>query len=101
MSIASLRNRSTPYSGSARGLRRAWQSVRSCEAVSTHSAVRIPAAHTPLPGLRREVAALSEQSAPRPEHASRAIWAGRAARSRTAASTDRGRGAPVKTGKGK
>ncbi len=34
---------------------------------------------------------MSEQGAPRPEHAPRAIWAGRAARSRTAASTDRGR----------
>ena len=38
-----------------------------------------------------EEAISGEQNAPRPEHAKRAIWAGRAARSRTAASTDRGR----------
>jgi len=58
--------------------------------VSTRPAVRILAAHSPAPGLLREVGTSSEQSAPRPEHASRAIWAGRAARSRAAASTDRG-----------
>ncbi len=38
-----------------------------------------------------EVAQQSQREAPRPEHAKRAIWAGRAARSREAASTDRGR----------
>jgi hypothetical protein len=37
-----------------------------------------------------ETAHLTFQSTPRPEHAQRAIWAGRAARSREAASTDRG-----------
>jgi hypothetical protein len=88
--VAGLRNQSTPYSGSARDRRRAWQSVRNCAAVSTNPAVRLSAAHILPPRLLREVATWSEQNAPRPEHAKRAIWAGRAARSRAAASTDRG-----------
>jgi len=101
MEIGNLSNRSAPYSDSARGLRKTWQSVRSCEAVSTNPSVRLSSAHILPPRLLRHVASSSEQNAPRPEHAKRAIWAGRAARSRAAASTDRGRGAPVKTGKGK
>ncbi len=43
-----------------------------------------------LPRLRMEIASLRYQSTPRPEHAPRAIWAGRAARSCEAASTARG-----------
>jgi hypothetical protein len=127
MGEASSRNQSSPYSVSARGLRRAWRSARSCEAASTNPSVRLPSAHTLAPRLlseRRtkawrsarsceaastnpsvrlssahtlaprlllEKGICSEQSAPRPSHAQRAIWAGRAARSCEAASTDRGR----------
>ena len=91
MEIGNLSNRRAPYSGSARGLRKAWQGARSCEAVSTNPSERLSAGPIFPPRLLREVVSSSEQSAPRPEHAKRAIWAGRAARSREAASTDRGR----------
>jgi uncharacterized protein (TIGR00730 family) len=85
--------RSTPYSGSGSvlSLEKAWQSVRSCEAVSTNPALRLGSAHILAPRRRRPEGSSREQNAPRPEHVKRAIWAGRAARSRTAASTDRGR----------
>ena len=46
MGIGSLRDRSARYSGSARGLRKAWQSVRSCEAASTNPALTIRGPHT-------------------------------------------------------
>ena len=64
MEEATLRDRSTPYSGSARGLRRAWQSVRSCEAVSTNPALRILAAHIRTPRLGMAVAGLRDRSTP-------------------------------------
>ena len=72
----------------ARGLGRAWQSVRSCEAVSTNPALRLRSAHSLAPRRRREKGSSREQSVPRPEHAPHAIWAGQAARSCAAASTD-------------
>ena len=87
---AMLRLQSAPYSGSLRGLGRAWQSVRSCEAASTTPSLRLSVAHTPLPTHLRQEASSGEQNAPRPEHAKRAIWAGQAARSCEAASTDWG-----------
>ncbi len=91
MEEATLRFQSTPYSGSVRGPGWAWLSVRSCEAASTHPALTMLAAHIPPPRLLREEASSGEQSGPRPEHAPHAIWAGQAARSCEAASTDWGR----------
>ena len=87
---ARVRVRSTSYSGSLRGLERAWQSVRSCEAVSTNPALRLRSAHILAPRRRREEGSSREQSVPRPEHAPHAIGAGQAARSCAAASTDWG-----------
>ena len=84
--------RSTPHSssGSVLSLGKAWQSVRSCEAVSTNPALRLWSAHILAPRRRREERSSREQSVPRPEHAKHAIWAGQAARSCAAASTDWG-----------
>ncbi|MEO5728778.1 MAG: hypothetical protein ABI134_10885 [Byssovorax sp.] len=58
--------------------------------MSTNPSESLSAAHILIPRGAMEEAIWSEQSAPRPEHAKRAIWAGQAARSCEAASTDWG-----------
>ncbi len=57
--------------------RKAWQRARSCEAVCTNPALRLSSAHSLPPRRLRQGASSGEQSAPRPEHAKRAIWCAR------------------------
>ena len=89
MGIGSLRDRSARYSGSARGLRKAWQSARSCEAASTNPALRILAAHIRTPRLGMAVAGSRDRSTPYSGSARGLRRAWQSARSCKAASTHR------------